>query len=227
MGQHDKNQLTGLAEIVFGVDYDLRFALLPTRMRLIRFFRIALLGILLPLGASWASMYSLYGLYFPSIWSRKNAQFGALTMRLRLPGTAAGIEEPLIAVGRPGEATFAFIRLLPHGRAKVGVEFWGRASFEGPEFDLPAQDGEVTISVAVPTLYPLPDDEAWRDVSETEQKHLLSEFLISVDHMPRLIGPISYHQTIHEPVYVGYNPLGGSLVSDRLTATILADWRQF
>jgi hypothetical protein len=196
-------------------------------MKFLRSLRFVVLALLLPLGASWVVMSSLQEGLSPSFWSRQAAQAGALSLRLRLPGTAAGIEEPLMAVGRPGEATFAFIRLLPNARAKVGVEFWGRAAFESPEFALPAQDAEIIVSVAVPALYPPSDDEAWRDISAAEREHLTSHYLISVDHIPRLKGQISYPQTIREPVHIGTNPLGGSLVSDRLTAIILADWRQF
>ena len=196
-------------------------------MKFLRALRIVVLGVLLPLAASWAVMSSVHECFFPSFWSRKASPVGALSLRLRLPGTAAGIEEPLMAVGRPGEATFAFIRLLPNARAKVGVEFWGRASFESPEFALPAQDAEITVSVAVPALYPPSNDKAWRNVSVAEQEHLTSQYLVSVDHVLRLQGQISYPQTIRGPVHIGTNPLGGSLVSDRLTAVILADWRQF
>lgn len=188
---------------------------------------LLLVRVVLPISAGWALMAALQVAYFPPTWEQGGSLVGALRLRLKLPGTAGAIEEPLLAVGKPGEATFAYIRLLPGARAQVGVEFWGRAAFESPTFKIAAQDAEISVEVAVPALFPLPGDKRWRGVSEWEQRHLLSQYLIAVNGVVQLQGKFDYAQVIRAPVHVGSNPLGGSLVSDRLTATILAASRQF
>ena len=183
--------------------------------------------VLLPICAGWALVASFEAIYFPPTWLETDSRIGALRLHLKLPGTSAGIEEPLVAVGKPGEATFAFIRLLPGAWARVGVEFWGRAAFESPDFKVAASDAELTVEIAGPALYPPPGDRRWRGVSETEQQRLLSQYRVAVNGVTQLHGKFEYSQAIRFPVYVGSNPLGGSAVSDRLTAIILAARRQF
>ncbi len=188
---------------------------------------LALVRVLLPIGAAWSLFAGLEAVYFPPTWQENDSLIGALILHLKLPGTSGGIEEPLMAVGKRGEATFAFIRRLPGARARVGVEFWGRAAFESPDFKVASQDAEVTVEIAVPALFPPAGDRRWRGVSETEQRLLLSQYRIAVNGVTQLHGKFEYAQAIRFPVYVGSNPLGGSAVSDRLTAIILAARRQF
>ena len=46
--------------------------------------------------------------------------------------------------------------------------------------------------------------------------------MIAVDGKIRLKGPVAYDQATHAPFYVGSNPIGGSLVSDRFTGSVIS-----
>jgi hypothetical protein len=187
--------------------------------------RFAALNILMPLGLSWILVSSIQAHFYggpPQIWSRNSGTFGPVTLRLQLPGTAAGIEEPILTVGRVGQATFVYIRLLNEAHARVGMEFWGNGAVESPPFEIPSQDAQITIKTSFPALFPERGSRDWGAVSETEQQHLLSKYFVAVDGVVRIEGPIRYDEPPRSPVYLGQNPLGGSLVSNVFTGKVLA-----
>jgi hypothetical protein len=148
--------------------------------------------------------------------------FGPIRMRLKLPGTNAGIPEPLLTCGRAGDASIAYIRLLPHGLAKVGVDFWGLRSDESEEFRLPAPDAEIEVDLYFPWLFPNVGDSDWGSLGPGFQRVRHSEYVITVDRVARLRAPVTYDLPKHFSIEYGENPIGGSLVSDRFTGTVLA-----
>jgi hypothetical protein len=191
--------------------------------------RFAAANILLPLGLSWVLISSLQAHFFtgPPTWSRDFGSYGPMTLKLQLPGTHAGIEEPVLTVGRPGQATFVYIRLLSSARARVGIEFWGLTAYESPPFRIPSQDAQITVEASFPALFPKMGSADWGSVSNFEQKHILSEFIVSVDGVVRVRGPVNYDEPPRLPVYLGRNPLGGSLVSDFFTGKVLEAWHEY
>jgi hypothetical protein len=158
--------------------------------------------------------------------ARRNA-YGQMTLWLKLPGTHAGIPEPLISCGRIGNASLVFIRLLPNSRAKVGVEFWGQELAQGQEFALPAMDGEIEVTCTVPAFYPARGDPQWDGITASAQQRRCNEYIIAVNGTIRLRGSVTYAEPSRSPVYVGVNPLGGSFVSSAFTGTILRVVQQF
>jgi hypothetical protein len=192
--------------------------------------RYAALNVVLPLLLAWGLVRSLQTHYYPpdpGLFTREGGSFGPVTLVLQLPGTSAGIEEPLITVGRPGNATFVFIRLLPDARARVGIEFWGVNSLESATFKLTSQSAQINLTVSIPALFPKLGAPEWKSVSEPEQRRLLSEFIVAMDGVVQLKGPTSYNEPPDSPVYIGKNPIGGSFVSDRFSGTVLAHWREY
>jgi hypothetical protein len=147
--------------------------------------------------------------------------FGAVRLKVKLPGTSAGIPEPLIVCGEAGNASLVYIRLLSGSQAKVGVEFWGMRAYESETFPLPAMDGVIDIKCYLPALFPKEGDPYWGTLAPTLQRIRRTQYFITVDNVVRLKGPLTYEQRPHMPIYFGANPLGGSLVSDRFSGTVL------
>ena len=152
----------------------------------------------------------------------KEPAYGPVRLRIKLPGTAGGIPEPLFVFGEPGKAALVYIRLLKHARAKVGVEFWGLGAYESETFDLPAADATIDVSCYLPVFFPEVGDSYWGSLSEPFQRLRRSTYLIAVNGVERLKGPVRYDQAAHAPFYIGSNPIGGSLVSDRFTGAVLS-----
>lgn len=187
--------------------------------------RQALVDFILPLTFAWVAVILFHARFAPvdtTLLAPKGSAFGAITMRLKLPGTWAGIEEPILSCGTSGNATFVYIRIFYHSKAKVGIEFWGLGAYESPEFDLPAQDAEVDFASSFPALFPDFGSPEWQAMSPAQEQHLLHTYVITVNGIVRLRGSITYKQPQHSPVYLGRNTLGGSLVSSAFTGSILA-----
>jgi hypothetical protein len=148
--------------------------------------------------------------------------FGAVTVKFKLPGTAAGIPEPIFVYGRAGNAALVYIRLLQGDRAKIGLEFWGKGAFESAEFPVPALGATLSVACYLPSFFPREGDSDWGNLSPAFQKMRRSEYLVAVDGVARLRGPIEYPFHAHPSFYAGLNPFGGSLVSDRLTGFLVS-----
>jgi hypothetical protein len=193
-------------------------------------FRSLAFNFALPMVLACLLTHYLHEIVHPSDLGRvvvRTRSLGRVVLRLKLPGTHAGIPEPLIACGRAGEASLVFIRLLPNHRAKVGVEFWNLELDQGPEFELRAADAEIELTCDLPAFYPLPGDRAWGRTPAVEQQRRHHEFRISVDGVVRLKGSVNYANAPHPLIYFGVNPLGGSFVSNRFTGTILQITQSF
>lgn len=147
--------------------------------------------------------------------------FGAVRLKVKLPGTSAGIPEPLIVCGEAGSASLVYIRLCSGSQAKVGVEFWGMRSYESEFFPLPAMDAVIDVTCYLPAFFPKEGDPYWGALTPTLQRIRRTQYFITVNNVVRLKGPLKYEQRPHSPIYFGANPLGGSLVSDRFTGTVL------
>lgn len=152
----------------------------------------------------------------------KGASYGVIRVKFKLPGTSAGIPEPLLTVGKPENASIVYIRLISRARARVGVAFWGLPAIESDIFRLPAMDAEIEVTFFLPALFAPIGDAAWGGIPASLQEIRKKRFYILVDNVVRLKGPIDYPQPPHSPVYVGENPVGGSYVTDRFSGTVLA-----
>jgi hypothetical protein len=198
----------------------------PVRRWLWRLVRDALVpGVL-----AWLIVIALHRTLYPSDLRAVAAStngYGQVHLRIGLPGTHAGIPEPLLACGRVGNASLVYIRLLPNARARVGVEFWGLELDQGDEFSLPAADAVIDVTCSLPALYPPLKDSAWASVDAATQQRLTHEYAILVNGVVRLKGMVEYREPPHSPLYLGSNPLGGSFVSSRFSGTILDSDQKF
>ena len=148
--------------------------------------------------------------------------YGPVKLKLKLPGTSGRIPEPLFVYGSPGKAALVYIRLLANARAQVGVEFWGLGAIESEAFTLPSADAVIEVDCYLPVFFPRAGDPYWGNLSPELQAFRRSDYMIAVDGKIRLKGPVAYDQATHAPFYVGSNPIGGSLVSDRFTGSVIS-----
>jgi len=185
--------------------------------------RFAALNIVIPLLVAWWLASALYRHLHPSAADQapSRSAFGAISLKVGLPGTAGGIPEPLIVCGVPGRAALVYIRFLSRKQAKVGVEFWGLGAFEGEPFALPADPSPISLTCALPALFPPVGDHRWGQAAPGAAALRHGEYLITVNGVVRLEGAVAYEQPEHSRLYFGTNPVGGSLVTNRFTGTIL------
>jgi hypothetical protein len=196
----------------------------PKTSRFLRTCRDLALGVGAPILLAWVLAHALHRRLYPQnvrVSEVSNNTYGKVRLRLKLPGTSAGIPEPLISCGITGNASLVFIRLLPKNRAKVGVEFWGLELDQGEEFALPAADAEIDVACDLPALYPGEGETSWGSTPPEVQKLRSHEYVIAVNGVARLRGSVTYTQAPHSPLYFGANPLGGSFVSNSFTGKIL------
>jgi hypothetical protein len=146
--------------------------------------------------------------------------YGEIRLRLKLPGTAAAIPEPIFSCGVPGNASLVYVRHLPGAQLKVGVEFWSYRAFESEAFAVPAPDATITVSLSLPCLYANIGDPAWHGMPELIQRELHGRYSIKIDGVERLGGPLEYRQPARATRYYGLNPIGGSLVSAAYTGRV-------
>jgi hypothetical protein len=147
--------------------------------------------------------------------------FGPISLKLKLPGTAGGIPEPILVCGRAGNASLVYIRLLHRHRAQLGVEFWGLGSFESEPFLLSSADAEVDVTCYIPAFFPKEGDPYWGNLSPRLQQIRKTQYILTANGVVRLRGPVRYEQPAHPDLYFGSNPLGGSFVSNSFTGRIL------
>jgi hypothetical protein len=186
--------------------------------------RSACLNIFVPLLLAWVVANGVHQFLHASdirnAHARENS-FGPIRLRLKLPGTAAGIPEPLLVCGKEGNACLVYIRLLRGNRARVGVDIWGLRADQGDVFPLAAADAEIDVACYFPAFYPEIGKSEWANMSPDFQRLRRSQYMIVVDGIVRLKAPLDYEQPAHSAVYIGKNPLGGSLVSEKFTGTVL------
>jgi len=184
--------------------------------------RAAVTSVAIPILAAWLLTRVLHDrLQLHSEGPAEANSYGPVRLRLKLPGTAAGIPEPLVACGVTGNASVVYIRLLGKGHAKVGVDFWGQRADQSPEFPIPADDAVIDVVCYLPAFFPPEANSYWAAFSPEFRRNRRSEYYIEVDGVVRLKASVAYAQAEHSPIYYGENPLGGSLVSDRFTGTVL------
>lgn len=179
---------------------------------------------LLPILLAWVLTGALHHWIYPA--DVRNAEptdnsYGKVRMTVRLPGTHAGVPEPLLTCGKMGNAALVYIRLLPDNRARIGVEFWNVGLYQGPEFELSSADAEIEITCYLPMLFPKVDDPEWAFMPKELRQIRRSQYLVTVDRVVRLQGEVNYSNDPHPPLYLGLNPLGGSFVTDRFTGVVL------
>jgi hypothetical protein len=102
----------------------------------------------------------------------------------------------------------------------VGVEFWGVGAYESTEFPLPAADAFIDFTCWLPVLAAPEGDRSWQSIPLKEQRVRRHQYTLEVDGVVRLQGTTDYKQPAHSALYLGYNPLGGSLVSSEFTGQI-------
>ena len=180
--------------------------------------------LVLPVALAWGFVHFLHGRLHrgdirevPAI----AAAPGPITLRVKLPGHHAGIAEPIVVLGRSGQAVMVYLKLFPHNQVRIGIEFWGRRSDESALFSVPCAEAQLAITCFLPALFPPEGDPQWGGVPARLQTLRRTRYYLTVDRVVRLTAPVDYPMDPHPNLYLGLNPLGGSIVSDRFTGSIL------
>jgi hypothetical protein len=147
--------------------------------------------------------------------------FGAVKMSVVLPAAAAGVPEPLLVIGMPGNASLCFVRVIPGGKAKLGVEFWGVGSYESEELVAPS-DVTTEVELRIPALYPPVGDARWGDISPATQQSLRSHVTLLLNGRTALHREIVSASVEPAPTSYGFNHVGGSWVYPKFTGQLQA-----
>jgi len=146
----------------------------------------------------------------------QQTEAGAVQVTARMPAHAAGVPEPMVVVGVTGDATMGFVRVLPGGRIKVGVEIWGVGAYESDPVPAPStRDTEIVF--AFPALFPPVGDPRWGTVPAAEQEALRSQITLSVNGRVVLQRRVEAPPPKMAPVHFAENPVGGSYVTSAFT----------
>jgi hypothetical protein len=149
------------------------------------------------------------------------AALGPLQMTIRLPGTCAGIPEPLLTCGEPGRAVFVYIRIVGKTRALIGVDTWGQPPVEGPEFPVLSPQAQLNVVYFLPVFFPNEKDLRWGSKDAATRRQLRASVRVEVDGVERLSVPMTYPMAEGPPIYKGANPIGGGVVSDFFTGLVV------
>jgi hypothetical protein len=179
--------------------------------------------VVLPALAAWWLASALFFKVHPELVKHppSRAALGPLQMTVLLPGTCAGIPEPLLTCGEPGKAVFIYNRIVGKTRALIGVDIWGQAPVEGPEFSVPSPQAQLTVVSFLPVFFPDEKDSRWITKDAATRRRLRGSVTVEVDGVERLSVPMNYPMAEGPPIYIGANPIGGGVVSDFFTGTVV------
>lgn len=145
--------------------------------------------------------------------------FGAVRFRLVLPATPSGQPEPLVAMGLPGKATLGYIRPLPGGKIRLGVEFWGFGVVESEILPVTG-NGPVEVTLGFPALYPPVGDARWRAVPRTVQQDSRSTVVATLNGREVLRKKVTSPPPVPFYTTIGRNEFGGTWVTSAFTGQI-------
>jgi hypothetical protein len=136
-------------------------------------------------------------------------QYGAVDMRVLLPESATGQDEPLVATGEPGAGDILYIRYVDDGHVVVGLDTGGGA---GPSTDpLPVDYTQPQhIEISMGSLYPPGTPQLGR------------RLLVRLNGQVIIDGTSAFHRSSPDQVRIASNPVGGSSCGWEFTGRILS-----
>ncbi|HEX7632306.1 MAG TPA: hypothetical protein VF388_09245, partial [Lacunisphaera sp.] len=153
--------------------------------------------------------------------------YGALRLRIQLPGTPGVRPEPLAVLGKPGAAMLAYIRPEAGGRFVVGLEFWSVGTIESAPVTIdPATGGVADLVIAAPVLFPAAGDPRWSSTTPARQQSLLSRVTVTWNNQTILDQPAPVYPMDPIDLTWGENPVGGSFVGSKFSGRILQTGRE-
>ena len=150
---------------------------------------------------------------------------GAARMMIWPPAAAAGVPEPLLVAGVPGQAALGYVRVLPGGQVKLGAEFWGIGAYESEAVEA-AADTPAEVIFHFPALYPPVGDSRWGSIDRVRQEARRSRLTILLNGKVVLDREVQDPHAPAGPVSFGENPVGGSLVTPRFTGRLVPGLRR-
>ena len=147
--------------------------------------------------------------------------FGPIRLMIKLPGTHAGIPEPLVACGKPGNSELGIYSVIAGCSCAGGSRLWGRGAVESEPFSVGKADAVIQIACFFPALFPPEGDAFWANLSPELKKIRRGSVSLQVDGVVRATAPVDYDQPPHPDIFFGENPVGGSYVADKFSGTII------
>lgn len=148
------------------------------------------------------------------------SRLGAVSFSLQLPAAAAGVPEPLLVAGSPGDALLGYVRVLGSDRIRVGFELWGRGAFESEPVTVPAEK-PVRIAFYFPGFFPPAGDARWEGTDLPRQEELKANVFVTVNDAIAVRHSLGNWRVPSAPLSFGVNPAGGSWVGQSFTGRIL------
>ena len=145
---------------------------------------------------------------------------GKIELGLQAGEQRTGRPEPLLVAGTPGNALIVAIRLLPDGKAKIGLELWGYGAWESPPVEFPA-GGNARLECTLGPLLPVAADAAWSQHPELKSSDWSN--LISIRWAGQTVLSVPAPAALHlsgESATVGINPVGGSWAAPDFSGVI-------
>jgi hypothetical protein len=136
--------------------------------------------------------------------------YAALRLRVKLPREEHLPPEPLVVTGRTGAADLLYIEYFEGGTIRFGLNHWGRPSFLSPILRLEREAAHV-LEIAFSSF------PGASPAGSTNHG-----FSLSVNGLQKWQQPLRMYTVEPEDVFIGYNPVGGSVCGEFFTGAILA-----
>ncbi len=154
----------------------------------------------------------------------QSEDYGPVHLRVVIPAASNGTAEPLVVAGLPGRAVLGYVRIYPDGSARFGIEIWGVGTVEGNLVNF-SREKPAEVEYAFGSLFPEVGLAGWNGLSVEDQRKLKhsvrilvnGEVALSVERDTPYLGKL--------PVYVGRNPIGGSVVNAGYSGEVLLSYR--
>jgi hypothetical protein len=145
------------------------------------------------------------------------AAVGPIEIDFRLPYGKLGMNQPLLATGKPGAGVVVFVNCIDGSHVRLGADVWGQLFQSGPiEVDFYRKQRLVVSDGA---LYPL-DHPAVRALEPAEVEHLRGELRVELNGRTAIRAACNSYETTQAETLVGMTRFG-SLTIPKFLGEIL------
>jgi hypothetical protein len=131
---------------------------------------------------------------------------GPVRLQLSFPASPRAQAEPLVVVGRTGQADFLVVKYVGNGMLRFAYDDWGQGGPRSEPLQYTAGRSYV-LEIAMPALnlaMPLREGEV----------------RVTLDSQTVFRAHVLAHLAEREPIHVGVNPVGGTVCNDRFSGDI-------
>jgi hypothetical protein len=92
---------------------------------------------------------------------------------------------------------------------------------------VPSPQAQLKVVFYLPFFFPDQNDSRWGTKDFSSRRQLRESVKVEIDGVERLSKPLEYSFAERPPLYLGANPIGGSVVSDFFTGTLVQSSQSF